>query len=346
MTPTLLTFSFVDRLRRTQGEALAALGFGPRECAYRVLAVGPHWRLRDYGGSGRGPPLLIVAAPIKRPYIWDLAPAVSAVRYCLRHRLGVYLLEWTDSSRSSGGLDEYAGVAIAEAAARVATAAAGRRPFLMGHSLGGTLAAIFAAANSHSLSGLVLLGAPLCFQPGVSRFRDALVALVPSRLDEMPVVPGSLLSQLSALSSPETFVWSRLVDAGLSLADRQALEIHARVERWALDETPVAGKLVDHILQWLYRENRLCRGTLAVRGRTVGPADLRLPMLAIVNTADEIAPPASLKPFIEAMPAKHARMMEFPGEIGVGLQHLAILAGRQTYARIWPEIIAWLNGRR
>ncbi len=28
-----------------------------------------------------------------------------------------------------------------------------------------------------------------------------------------------------------------------------------------------------------------------------------------------------------------------------GLQHLAILVGRQAYARVWPEIVSWLNAR-
>jgi polyhydroxyalkanoate synthase len=26
------------------------------------------------------------------------------------------------------------------------------------------------------------------------------------------------------------------------------------------------------------------------------------------------------------------------------LQHLGVLIGRQAHARVWPEIIAWLNG--
>jgi polyhydroxyalkanoate synthase len=53
----------------------------------------------------------VVAAPIKRPYGWDLAPSVSSVRYCLRQRLRVYLLEWTPPSGSDGnaGLAELRG---------------------------------------------------------------------------------------------------------------------------------------------------------------------------------------------------------------------------------------------
>jgi polyhydroxyalkanoate synthase subunit PhaC len=337
--------AFKDTLRRTQGAALEALGFGPTERGYRILASGRRWRLRDYADPDAEPSLLIIPAPIKRPYIWDLAPSVSAVRYCLHHRLHVYLLEWLPPSHGDGndGLHEYADHAIAESAARISIVTQGTKPFLMGHSLGGTFAAIFGALEPQSVRGLVLLGAPLCFQPGTSRFRDAIVSMAPSTLSETDTVPGSLLSQLSTLASPSTFIWSRLVDAALSIADPAAMHIHARVERWALDEVPLPGRLVGEILQLLYRENRLCRGTLSVRNRVVGPRSLRLPTLAVVNTADEIAPPTSIIPFINAVPGQKVHVIEHAGEIGVGLQHLAILVGRQTYARTWPEIISWLS---
>ena len=108
-----------------------------------------------------------------------------------------------------------------------------------------------------------------------------------------------------------------------------ALEIHALVERWSLDEVPLPGKLVHQIMQWLFRENRFCRGTLEVCGAVVGPSTLSVPTLAVVNTADEIAPLTSIKPCIDALPVMDARIIEYKGEIGVGLQHLGILVGRR-----------------
>ena len=169
--------------------------------------------------------IMIVAVPIKRPYIWDLAPSSSAIRYCLNEGLRVRLLEWLPASRrtSANGLAEYA-QAIGECVAKVSGQRESRKPFLLGHSLGGTLAAIFAAMAPDSICGLVLIGAPLCFRPATSRFRDALVSLVPSDLDDTEPCPGSLLTQTSALASPETFVWSRLTDAALSVANQAALE--------------------------------------------------------------------------------------------------------------------------
>lgn len=330
----------MDNLRRAQGEVLGKLGFGPSQCSYHVVAPGPRWRLRDYGAPDAKTSLLIVAAPIKRPYIWDLAPSASAVRYCLRGGLRVYLLEWSPPSHGNGtgGLGEYADRAIGEAVARVPG-----RPWLVGHSLGGTLAAIFGALHPETIRGLVLLVAPLCFQPRVSRFWDAMAAMAPSDPAEMEIVPGSLLSQLSALASPETFVWSRLMDAILSSADPVAWDLHVRIERWALDEVPLSGRLVHEILRWLYHENRLCKGTLQLAGRMVGPSSLQLPVLVVVNNADEVAPAASVRPFIEAVPGRDILVLEYPGEIGVALQHLGILVGRRAYAQVWPEIIAWLQ---
>jgi polyhydroxyalkanoate synthase len=322
------------------------LGLGPDECDYSVTGEGPHWRLRSYSGTDSAPPLLIVAAPIKRPYIWDLAPSVSAIRYCLARGFRVHLVEWTAPSRADGneGLDEYAD-AITACAAEVAKEHGGDKPIVIGHSLGGTLAAIAVAVQPEKCRGLVLLGAPLCFAPGTSRFRDTLAKLEPSALSESPVVPGSFLSQLSAMASPETFLWSRYVDAALSLAEPDAAGLHARVERWVLDEAPLPGKLVYQVFQWLYRENRLCRGELVVKQRTLAPSGLHVPTLAVVNRDDDIAPLASVKPFLDALATHDTRVIEHPGETGVALQHLAILVGRRAHAQVWPEIVKWLRSR-
>ena len=132
------------------------------------------------------------------------------------------------------------------------------------------------------------------------------------------------------------------MDAAMSSADPLAMEIHARVERWALDEVPLPGKLVHQIIDWLYRENRFCRGTLKIGGKVIGPSSLSVPTLGVVNTADEIAPLSSIKPFADAM-AKNVRIIEYPGELGVCLQHLGILVGRHAQAHVWPEIVSWLK---
>jgi polyhydroxyalkanoate synthase len=124
------------------------------------------------------------------------------------------------------------------------------------------------------------------------------------------------------------------------------MEIHARVERWALDEVPLPGKLVHQLIEWLYRENLFCQGALKIGGTLVGPESASVPTLAVVNTADDVALLDSVKPFIDAMPASDARIIEYPGEIGVCLQHLGLLIGRQAHAQVWPDITSWIASHR
>jgi polyhydroxyalkanoate synthase len=341
-------FAVLDEVRRAQAAALGACGLAPAECEYRVIASGPHWRLRAYGPARGWACVLIVASPIKRPYIWDAGAARSAIRYCLDQQLSVHLIEWKSATRGhgNGGFDEYADHAISECVARTGDRAGGQKPFLMGHSLGGTLATIYAAVHPQTLQGVVLLGAPLCFERGVSRFGDALVSIVPATLADADIIPGSLLSQVSALASPSTFVWERFVDTILGTGDPRAMAIHAQVERWALDEVPLPGRLVHEIVEWLYREDGFCRGILPIGDRKVGPACLRLPVLAVANAVDEIAPPASMTRFTDAMPGRSVRVIAYSGEFGVGLQHVALLVGRKAYDQVWPEVIAWLKAHR
>ena len=102
-------FDVSDLIRRAQGNVVGAFGLDPSECPYRTNTSHSHWCLRDYGGEDQSPSLLIIAAPIKKPYIWDLTPPTSFIRFCLRQGLHVQLLEWLSAASHVGnyGLDEY-----------------------------------------------------------------------------------------------------------------------------------------------------------------------------------------------------------------------------------------------
>ena len=95
-------FDVSDILRRAQGDVVGAFGLDPQESPYQIITSRAHWRLRDYAGDDRSRPLLITAASIKRPYIWDLAPSISAIRFCLHQGLSVQLLEWMPASPNAG----------------------------------------------------------------------------------------------------------------------------------------------------------------------------------------------------------------------------------------------------
>ena len=339
-----LAFEILDIVRRAQGIVYANAGFGPQECDYSVIHATPRWRLRTYEGDQKGPPILIVAAPFKQPYIWDLTPSVSPVRYCLTRGFRVFLLEWAPPSPDGdAGLADYADEPIGQSIAHIREAAGGEKPFLVGHSMGGTFAAIHCALDPRAAQGLVLLGAPLSFQRGSSVFRDAITKLPAAALTDTNILAGSFLSQASAMASPNAFIWSRMRDALYSAGDPLAMQIHQRVERWTLDEMPLSGRLIREVWQWLYYEDRFCRGVLEIRGRKLGPADVAIPVLAVANDPDEIAPLQSVLPFLQAMRHRNYRTITYPGESGVALRHVCVLAGRQALKEIWPQIVEWVT---
>ena len=67
----------------------------PLETPSRAALTEPCLTLKAYpAGPDTGPVLLLVPAPIKRAYLWDLASWASVVRQCIATGLRVYLLQW------------------------------------------------------------------------------------------------------------------------------------------------------------------------------------------------------------------------------------------------------------
>lgn len=346
-------FGQFDRIRRRQGRLLDMLGIAPAETPARVVLSAPAFTLKAYGDAGHaGPPLLIVPAPIKRAYIWDLLPRVSVVRQCLRHGIPVYLLQWEQpQSKQSGadgqglGLAAYAGGFISDCLDAIEAELGVRRAFLAGHSLGGTFAAIFAALHPERVRGLVLLAAPLRFGPEVGAFGSLLAVAPPARLVTAMLgdVPGTFLNTVGMSASPAGFLGARWADWFGSMLDAQALHTHLLVERWTLDELPLAGQLFEDVVELLFRENRFMAGTLTIGGRLAAPAAVDVPVLSVVDAGSDLVPPSSALPFHDAVGSTDKRVLWYEGDIGVALQHVGMLVGRRAHRRVWPEIIRWLR---
>ena len=348
-------FERADLVRRQLGQWLEALGLGPVETPARTVCVLRGAELRAYDAADRhptsrhyGPVLLIIPAPIKQHYIWDLAPEASAVRRCLEAGLRVYLIRWTEPDLDQG-LDDYAHHLIATSVDAITSdCGAADRIVLAGHSLGGTLAAIFAASRPEVLRALVLLEAPLwfggrgagVFAPLVERSpsAEAIAAALGGR------VPGSFLDAVCTAAAPETFHWERWQDAVASADDPAALQLHLRVERWALDELPLSGRLFADVIERLYRWDQFRRGTLRIAGRPARPESVTAPVLCVFDPRSRIVPPASVLPFVEALRAHtETRLLRYDGDVGVALQHVGSLVGRNAHRRLWPAILDWMR---
>jgi polyhydroxyalkanoate synthase len=313
-----------------------------------VLLGTSEFRVRSYPPvTTSAPPVLLVAAPIKRAYIWDLYPQASTVGLLRDAGFAVYLLEWLDPQGSDEdlGLDDYADRFIRDAS-RAVSQDGGGPPMLVGHSIGGTLAAIFCSLHPHLVSGVVLLEAPLHLGTAAGAFAPVVAASPDARWLQtgFGIIPGSLLDLVATAAVPREFLLERYADLAASVGCPE-LWLHLRVERWTLDELALPGRLFAEVIEQLYREDRFMRGDLEIAGRRVGPGALVVPMLNVVNPRNAAVPASSIVPFHHAAASESKKLLLYDGDRGVALQHIGALVGGSARASLWPDIVCWMRDR-
>ena len=348
----------MDRSRQERGKMLDRAGYGPQQTPSTVLHTEPGLRLRRFGEKDSdGPAVLLVPAPIKRAYIWDLTPQLSVVRRWLERGYQVYQAEWvpvhdTGESAAHGanfGLADYGDRLLAACQQAIAADSGEKRLIVAGHSLGGVLAAIYSCMHPDKVRATILLESPLHFEPASCCFNRLVQATPHARdiADSFSHVPGAFLNMMSAIAEPHAFQWERIMDRTLSMFDPEALSTHMRVERWTHDEFPMPGRLFTDIVESLYRNDDFMQGRLVIHSgsteRTIGPKDLRAPLASVVDPRSKVIPLQAMVPFNQAAASTNKLVLEYQGDIGVNLQHVGVLVGRSAHAKIWPALFAWLE---
>jgi polyhydroxyalkanoate synthase len=334
----------LDAARRRAGRALAAAGLGPRRTPSTVVDVAPGVRLHTYVDTGS--PVLLVPAPIKRAYLWDLEPQVSVVAHAIRHGLRPFLVEWTEQPDDPAhGLAHHADTLLGACLDTVTAQTGSPTAAVAGHSLGGTLAAILAARRPERVAAVAVLEAPLRFGDAAGSFAPLVARTPPATLDELARggVPGAFLDVVSATAAPREFTSEPRLDRWRSLADPAALRTHLRVLRWASDEFRMPGALFRDVVERLYRDDAFARGTLEIAGERVGPATLRARLTTVYAPRSAVIPPGSVVPFHDEAASKDKLLLEYGGDVGVALQHVGVLVGRTAHRDLWPRILDRLS---
>jgi polyhydroxyalkanoate synthase len=342
-------WELADAARRGQGALMDRLGLGPQTTPARTVGTWGTARLLAYQEPDpERAVLLIVPAPIKTGYIWDLSPEVSVVRRCQQAGLQTYLIEWQRprSDDEALGLRDYAGSLVLSCLDAIAAETTQRRCYVAGHSLGGTLAAIFASLHPERVHGLIELEGPMAFSREAGQL-EAAVATVPTAeaITQARNVAGSFMSMAGELADPITFGNEPLLDWLGSLPSPRARAIYLRVRRWTLDEMPMPRRLFEEVTDRLYRENRFADGKLTVSGRLADPRRLAMPILAIFDPRSRIVPPVAMTAYRDRSGSADVQLLEYSGDVGVMLQHVGVLVGNNAHRSLWSAIFKWIQER-
>jgi len=326
----------LDHLRRQQGLVCEIAGWGPIRTPSTRALTGRSFVLLSHVAKGpAAPPVLLVPAPIKRGYIYDLLPAASVVRCCIRAGLQPFLLEWQDPAEQNLGLADYADTCLLACVEEIIRRSQ-QKPVVIAHSLGGTFAALFAALHAECIAGLVLIEAPLRFGDLAGAFAP-LVASAPHAAliaEPMGATPGIVLDVVSVMAAPDEFLWARNLDALAVFGTAYAMRLHAAVLRWTLDELALPARLFTDVVELLYRHDKFAKGSLMLGGRPVDPAVLAaMPIIAVVDPESQVVPLASALD-----PIRPSLVLYYQREVGVALHHVGSLIGQGAHTQLWPVI--------
>ena len=291
-------------------------------------------------------PLLLVFALINRPYILDLRPGNSFVQYMVGQGYDVYLIDWGVPGPEDRNLtlDDYVLEYLPRAIRKLKVISDSDELSILGWCIGALLSTIYACLRpDDGLRNLMLLTAPLDFSD--RRAQGFMRWLGPDDLDvdrivnSFGIVPGELIDYgAKALKPVENYVgnFRRLWD---NIDDPRVVESWHAMNTWVSDNIPFAGAAFRQLIVDFYRENRLVKGTLTVRGEPVDLKNLRASFLNVLASTDHIVPCQQSQAVAELIGSKDKETMQVAGG------HIGLMAGSGAKKGTWPRIDDWLAAR-
>ena len=307
-------------------------------------------RLLDYGRAPEatrpeGPPVLIVPSLINRPYILDLAPGRSMLRWLAAQGFRPLLMEWGAPGPAEAGFDlaAYGALRLAPALARAAELA-GRPVPVVGYCMGGILAVGLAAGMPGDGGGARHHRRALGLRPPhglAGGFRASIraqgaeraAALLDAQGQAFGMVPVSLFQFLFALVNPMQAALKFQKLARLD-PDGPAARLFVALEDWLADGVAMpVGAAKDLLLGWQI-ENAPATGGWRFLGQTVDPARVTAPALLFCGASDSIAPPPLALPLGGVLPRAEVATAR--------TGHVGMIVGSAARAEVWRPLAGFL----
>ncbi len=243
-------------------------------------------------------PIFIVPSCIMKYYILDLSPHNSMVRWLVDQGHTVFMVSWRNPDAADAHLtfDDYVRQGVLEPLALIHALC--RQPVhLVGYCLGGTFAAVAAAALAREhppqpvtpLAGLTLMAAETDFsEPGEMGvlIDEAQVKMLEAMMGSQGFLSGRQMAGSFQFLHARDLVWARRTQRWLLGEETAGNDLMA----WNADVTRLPATMHSQYLRRMYLDNALANGRYRFEGRPVNLRDIRAPLFVVGTEKDHVSP--------------------------------------------------------
>jgi polyhydroxyalkanoate synthase len=283
-------------------------------------------------------PILLSPSLINRLYVLDLKTGISVVEQLLKAGHPVYGIDWGDPGEAERGVGFEGFVErLANMLEEACVDANVEKMTVLGHCLGGTIAAALAATNDEHMQSLVLLTTPLSFHDkgllstwSRAPFIDAkditrVVGHVPAWITQPTFQALKPMGQVSKVLR----LWQ-------SLGNPTFLEFFRCLETWINDNVAIPDAFFEDLIGQLYQQDALVKGNVIFKDGPVVLEQISVPCLAVAASEDHIVPSSSAVDPAKRFGSVVNRQVVMEGG------HIGVVVGSLARRKLWPLLLEWL----
>jgi polyhydroxyalkanoate synthase len=300
---------------------------------YRPVDIAPRYPL----------PVLCVPPLMVKPFIFDLFPGRSLVRFLLDRGFDVYLLDFgePDAADAYVTLDDYVLDWLPTACRVVRETSGSRELSTLGYCMGGLFVLMaLGVRRDLGVRNLVTIGAPLDVSKmglfaWMAKMAGGQVEFLSRRIGN---VPGGLSSTVFRLLTPAKNV-TRYADLFLNMWDREYVNGFDAMNRWVSEFIDYPQGAFLQFVHDFMQKNELVQGKMRFGGKVADLERVRVNLLAFAGRTDAIAPVAAVRAQLDALGSSDTTFRVVPGG------HMGVFAGHSAPRHVWQPAAEWLASR-
>ena len=335
---------FVNGIGWLVRDASATVGRTPFDIIHRDGKVTVRrYRHRPAPRRRHALPVLLIPPLMVKPFIFDLFPGRSMVRFLLERGFRVYLVDFGEPDESDAlvTLDDYVLRWVPAACDAVKKHSGSPELSLLGYCMGATFALAHVAANrDRSVRNIVDIAAPVDVkQLGALSWVLQLAALQAEILvRRIGNVPGALSSTVFQLLTPSKNV-TRYTDLFLNMWNREYVKGFAAMNEWIRQFIDYPQGAFLQFSREFVRKNRFAKGHMRFGRRVADLRRVKSSLLVIAGRTDRIAPIRAVRAVLATVGSRDKEFVVAPGG------HMGVFAGRTAPEQVWGRVATWLEPR-